>query len=141
MLEWIRHLRQRWDDWCGDREMELSIRKQLTINGYYGGTARLRNVRLVAVQRPGWLQVFRFEATVRVIHKTVEDDIPDPQAEYQEVYGLVRDDIRHKINVVRVFESDEDRYLLFHQWSDGLICLRGAHGLKTHSNASSPTDG
>ncbi len=63
MFEVLRNLRERWNDWCGDREMELAIRKHLNENGFFGGTATLRNVRLVAVQRPGWLQVFRFEAT------------------------------------------------------------------------------
>ena len=62
MFELLGNLRKRWNDWCGDREMELAIRKHLTKNGFFGGTAKLQNVRLVAVQRPGWLQVFRFEA-------------------------------------------------------------------------------
>ena len=115
--------------------MEIAIRKHLTENGYFGQMAKLRNVRLVAVQRPGWLQVFRFEATARVSCVRENDNIPDPEAEYHELYGLVRDDIRHKINVVRVFEDEHERRSLFTRWSEGLICLRGAHGLKTHNDA------
>lgn len=125
---WLQRLRQRWDDWCGDHEMEVAIRRHLTENGYFGGTAKFRGVRLVAVQRPGWLQVYRFEVTARVA-ELVEDDRPDPPPVYHDLYGLVRDDIRHKINSVRVFNSEAERRALFTRWSDGLICLRGAHGL------------
>ena len=135
MFEWIKHFHQRWTDWCGDHDMETTIRQHLTINGYFGRTAKLRNVRLVAVQRPGWLQVFRFEATARVAPETGNDEIPDAEAEYHELYGLVRDDIRHKINVVRVFKSTAERHSLFARWSDGLICLRGAYGLCQHEES------
>lgn len=129
MIEWFKFFHQKWNDWCGDHDMETTIRKHLTLNGYFGRTARLRNVRLVAVQRPGWLQVFRFEATARVAKDTANDAVSDGDAEYHELYGLVRDDIRHRINVVRVFKSSEERHELFARWSDGLICLRGAYGL------------
>ena len=131
MLAFIKHLRKRWEDWCGDHEMETAIRKHLTQNGFFGGTARLRNVRLVAVQRPGWLQVFRFDATVRVRPEEEHEGV-DPEAEYREVFGLVKDDIRHKLNTVRFFEKEDERIELFARWSDGLICLRCAHGLVTH---------
>lgn len=137
MLAWFKHLQQKWNDWCGDHDMEVAIRKHLSVNGYFGRTAKLRNVRLVAVQRPGWLQVFRFEATARVASEGQNDDIPDLEPEYHLLYGLVRDDIRHKINVVRVFRSEAQRRDLFARWSDGLICLRGAHGLNTHDEVGS----
>ena len=128
MIGWFHHFRQRWNDWCGDREMELEIRKHLTSNGYYGATAKFRAVRLIAVQRPGWLQIYRFEATARLVSDN-DDPSPGQPAQYHELYGLVRDDIRHKISHVRVFESSAERQSLFARWSDGLICLRGAHGL------------
>lgn len=135
MQNWFQHLRQKWNDWCGDRDMEMAIRRHLTENGFYGGTAQLRNVRLVAVQRPGWLQVFRFEATVRV--RPVQEspssadpsDSVDPEPEYRELFGLVRDDIRHSIQSVRVFDDSGQRRELFARWSEDLICLGGAHGL------------
>lgn len=129
MFDLIRNLRGRWNDWCGDREMEQAIRKHLTENGFFGGTAKLKNVRLVAVQRPGWLQVFRFEATARLRPAGPSDQAPDPEPEYCQVFGLVRDDIRHKINSVRVFEDEDQRRELFAIWSEDLICLRGAQGL------------
>ena len=140
MIGFIKHLRQRWNDWCGDRDMELAIRKELTENGFYGGTAKIKNVRLVAVQRPGWLQVYRFEATARVQpagptmaqdSESVEptDESPDAEPEYCDLFGLVRDDIRHKIHNVRLFQDQNGRRELFARWSEDLICLRGAQGL------------
>ncbi|WP_182871411.1 hypothetical protein [Stieleria mannarensis] len=127
MIALLKSLQQKWNDWCGDREMELEIRKHLTKNGYYGGTAKFKNVRLVAVQRPGWLQVFRFEATAR--RQAEETDGPDPEAVYDELHGLVRDDIRHKTTSVRVFRDPAERRELFLRWSEDLIQLRGAQGL------------
>ena len=125
----LKHLRQRWNDWCGDRDMEMTIRRHLNDNGFYGQSAKLQNVRIVAVQRPGWLQVFRFEANVRV-RVEVPEDAPDPEPEYRDLYGLVRDDIRHNVNTVRVFEDEDQRRELFGRWSEDLICLRGAQGLQ-----------
>lgn len=137
MLSLIKHLATRWNDWCGDADMERSIRNHLTQNGYFGQTAKLTNVRLVAVQRPGWLQVFRFEAKARLRPPTDENTAeadhdlqPEPEAEYHDLMGLVKDDIRHKVNTIRVFEQEEERRELFRRWSDGLICLRGAQGLR-----------
>ncbi len=127
MLHFFKSVCEKWNNWCGDHEMELAIRKHLTKNGYYGGTVQLRNVRLVAVQRPGWLQVFRFEATAR--RRAEETDGPDPEPVYEELYGLVQDDIRHKITRVRVFQNQAERKELFLLWSEDLIQLRGAQGL------------
>jgi hypothetical protein len=127
MLGLLNSLKEAWDNWVGDHEMELEIRKHLTKNGYYGGTVKLKNVRLVAVERPGWLQVFRFEATARI--QTEETDGPQPEAIYEELYGLVQDDIRHKMTRVRVFREPEERRELYLRWSEDLIQLRGAHGL------------
>ncbi|MEO1619167.1 MAG: hypothetical protein AAFV88_25175 [Planctomycetota bacterium] len=127
MKNLLESIRKKWNDWCGDREMEVAIRKHLTQNGYYGGSVKLTNVRLVAVQRPGWLQVFRFEAVAQV--QVEETDGPDPEPVYENLYGLVRDDIRHKVLSVRVFDKPSERRELFLRWSDGLIQLRGAQGL------------
>lgn len=128
MPSFFSQLRERWNDWCGDSEMEAAIRRHLSENGYFGQTAKLKNVRCIAVQRPGWLQVFRFEAIVRV-RIDVDDDAPEPEAVYHQLFGLVRDDIRHNINTIRVFDEEAERRELFGRWSEDLIRLRGAHGL------------
>ena len=129
MFGWLTHIREKWDDWCGDHDMEIAIRKHLSDYGYYGGTAKLKRVRLVAIQRPGWLQIFRFEAIARVVPSEEEQENKPDTAEYHTLFGLVKDDIRHKISVVRVFEEESERGELFERWSEELIRLRGAHGL------------
>jgi hypothetical protein len=129
MIAFIQHLRERWNDWCGDRDMEMTIRNHLTDNGYFGGTAKLKNVRMVAVQRPGWLQVFRFDAQARLRPAPSDEETADAEAVYHNLFGLVRDDIRHKVNTVRVFDDEGQRRELFRRWSEDLICLRGAQGL------------
>lgn len=125
-----KQLRTAWDDWCGDREMENSIRRHLTEHGYFGNTAKFRAVRLVAVQRPGWLQIYRFEATARVNPGESPDEAA-AEAVYEDLFGLVQDDARKNISHVRVFTQESQRRELFLTWSDGLICLRGAKGLVT----------
>ena len=112
MIDWLKHLHKRWNDWCGDRDMELAIRGHLSEIGYFGQTAQLSNVRIVAVQRPGWLQVFRFEARARV-RPQLADDAPDPPPQYRDLFGLVREDFRRESSTVRVFEHARDRRELF----------------------------
>lgn len=129
MTSWFQHLKQRWNDWCGDRDMEIAIRKHMTDTGFYGQSAKIQNVRLIAVQRPGWLQVYRFEAMVRMKPQGVEAEDSQSQPQYRHVSGLVKDDIRFRVQTVRTFNSERDRRACFADWSEGLICLRGAQGL------------
>ncbi|MEM6778298.1 MAG: hypothetical protein AAF670_11630 [Planctomycetota bacterium] len=106
----------------------MAIRKHLTQEGYFGSTAKFRSVRLVAVARPGWRQVYRFEATARVTPPDEESNgVTVPV--YHELFGLVQEDARHRVSDVRVFVDPAERQELFSRWSDGLICLRGAKGL------------
>lgn len=143
MISLVRRLGQRWSDWCGDREMENAIRQHLTQNGYYGGSAKLKQVRLAAVKRPGWMQVFRFEVTARLavaddhsVDELLESgavastdtnglDVPT----YHELFGLVREDQRSGRIEIRVFRSGEQRRELFALWSDGLLQLRGGRSM------------
>ena len=128
MKSWFQHLKQRWNNWCGDRDMEIAIRKHMTDIGFYGQTAKIQNVRLVAVQRPGWLQVYRFEAMAR-LKPVNEVESEGAEAKYRHVSGLVKEDFRFKVQTVRTFISERDRRACFAEWTDGLICLRGAQGL------------
>lgn len=129
MFAFLRDLRQRWSNWSGDHEMENAIRRHLSDNGYFGGTAKLRGVKLAAVQRPGWLQVFRFEATARLA--TVDSgDSPEQPPTYHDLFGLVREDHRHNRTEVRFFRSGEQRAELFGRWSDGLLQLRSGRAMQ-----------
>lgn len=61
-----------------NRTTEKDIRAWLKANGYEATTAKILEVELHAVERPGWLQIFRF----RVVMGAAEH------------YGVVRDDER-----------------------------------------------
>jgi len=128
MLDLIRKLRDKWNNWTGDRELEFAIRRHLSANGHFGGTAKLQNVKLAAVQRPGWLQVYRFDAIAKVNDQS-QDDEADHPPRYVQLYGLVREDVRHDMTTIRTFEDPEHRRELFAQWSDDLIQLRGGRAL------------
>lgn len=148
MFAFLRQLRERWSNWSGDAEMERAIRQHLSGRGYYGRTAKLRGVRLVAVQRPGWIQIYRFEVVARVAAAAWTDDAPaegrtrpvaqppaaagddhPAPAVYHELFGLVREDHRYNQTSVRVFAAADQRLKLFERWSDGLIQLRGGCGM------------
>lgn len=128
MAGWIKHFIKRWQEWSGDSQMEAEIREHLNGRGCFDRTAKITGVRLVAVQRPGWLQVFRFEATAR-LKQAVDEDGPDPEAVYVDLFGLVREDMRKDLCEIQTFDNEEARKELFVQWSEELIRLRGARGL------------
>jgi len=157
MIRFLQSLQTRWSNWCGDHEMELAIRRHLSTAGYFGNTAKLRAIRLAAVERPGWLQVYRFEATARVARiKTNDDDdssalnaelMPlengllgqNPDAHershddlrvYHDLFGLVREDHRRDQVSVRVFRENAERVALFEQWSSGLLQLRNGRAMR-----------
>lgn len=131
MKTFVDRLRKRWDDWVGDHEMEQQIRRGLIGEGYSGNTAKITAVRLVAVQRPGWVQVFRFDVLARVKPADPHEDMPDPEPEYHTLFGLIRDDARGQQTQVRFFRDEAQRRELFGRWSDGLICTRGGRQMES----------
>ena len=60
----------------GNKVTEKDIRDHLTANGYYGRSAEIRGLNLVAVQRPGWLQVFSFDLRAK-----------DVDGDWRELFG------------------------------------------------------
>ena len=92
---------------------ERDIRDWLARNGYYGRSARFEEVELHAIQRPGWLQVFRFSVTA----KTTDD-------QWQDLFGVLRDDERYSRLDIEVFQAERDRNEVLADWSAGLIVRR-----------------
>lgn len=117
MLNLFKSIVDKWAHWVGDRDMELAIRNALTRDGLRGRAARISKVRLVAVQRPGWLQVYSFDAV------WVEDAVETPSPP---VFGLVRQDERYNRTEVKIHTSVNARNQLLRQWSEGLTRL-GRH--------------
>jgi hypothetical protein len=116
MFEVIRRLAQKWNGWVGNRDMERAIRSALTRQGLRGSAAQFSQVRLVAIQRPGWLQVYSFDAAWEYTGNG-----PSPS---RGVFGLVRQDERFNRTEIQFFETTVARSELLEQWSEGLIRLR-----------------
>ncbi|MGV3482896.1 MAG: hypothetical protein ACO1RT_00615 [Planctomycetaceae bacterium] len=83
------------------------------------------------MQRPGWRQIYRFDAIARVQPEPASDEeseTPSPPV-YEQLYGLVREDARHGEMSVQVFPHSQARCELFAQWSVDMIQLRGGQSL------------
>lgn len=101
--------------------MERAIRGRLDSQGYYGDSAVFKQVKLAAVQRPGWLQVFEFELSAR---PRMPEDVQTASDDKIQLYGLVRQDERYQKTEVRFFKLRYERSSLFDEWSRDLIRLR-----------------
>jgi hypothetical protein len=111
----LKRIAERWANWLGDRDLELAIRRQLNDEGYFGDSARLSNLRLVAAQRPGWLQVLTF---------SVEARLAIDGSDFAPLSGIARQDERYNRVEVRVFQSRSERNQLFEAWSQDLVRVR-----------------
>lgn len=110
---------QKWSSWIGDRDLELSLRRHLSDRGFSGDTARFENLRLAAVQRPGWVQVFVFTVHARR-RGGKEQDI-------NTLFGLVRQDERYSRLEICTYETRATRNAMFREWSSDLIRLRNSN--------------
>lgn len=97
----------------GNKVTEKDIRDHLSLNKYYGRTAEFHELELHAIQRPGWIQIFRFH--IRAKHV---------ETGWQELFGVVRDDERNRTDI-HLFEEEEERNELMAELSQDLICLEG----------------
>ncbi len=120
MLAFLKKLSEKWSNWVGDRDLEILLRARLQMRGYRGDGARFEAVRLVAIKRPGWIQVYSFQAVVRPKQDESEQATPIEE----KLYGLVRQDERGSRTDVEFFKDPASRRRLFREWSDGLITLR-----------------
>lgn len=102
-------LRKRWRTYTGDRNLELAIRSRLRSRGFRGHGATILDTRLIAVARPGWLQVYSFSVET-------EDEGRRPR----QLFGLARVDERAK-SEIELFEGESDRDLKAVDWSRGLV--------------------
>ncbi|TWT73652.1 hypothetical protein Pla123a_35450 [Posidoniimonas polymericola] len=106
----IKHLLDKWTHWIGDRSLERAIQAELRRMGCAVHAAKIRRPRLIGIERPGWVQVRRFE---------VETLTPGKQP--ITLQGLIRDDGRRERPQVLL---TTDLRLLSHradEWCDGLI--------------------
>ena len=103
----------------GNRVTEKDIRDWLDQNGFVGRSAKIEDLEIHAIKRPGWLQIFRFEA--QVLTNTEDNPIR------QHFFGVVRDDEREqsleKRTIVMLFDDVEARQEKLDELSEGLLRL------------------
>ncbi len=115
LREWF----QRWCDWTGDADLERAIRAELRRQGYAVRASLIRDVRLAAIQRPGWLQVFRFR-----VEAVLNEENPGPRPEDRRevlLHGLSRDDGRESRIEVLLTEDQAEWRSRLDEWSEGMI--------------------
>ena len=96
----------------GNRVTEKDVRDFLTDRGLSGSTARFDYLKLVAIERPGWIQIFAF--------RVATCDISGAKRTF---FGVVRDDERNRTEI-RLEDTAEAQEKVIHSWSKDLITLR-----------------
>jgi hypothetical protein len=93
----------------GNRATEKDVRDYLTRHGFQGDTARFDYLDLFAIERPGWVQIFKFR-----VH------VSDNTGERHRFFGVVRDDERSGLKIHFATDGDEQGRVA-ETWSKGLI--------------------
>ncbi len=105
ILRWLKQ----WNDWSGDREMDLAIRAKLRSDGYAVGRSKVVNFRLVAIERPGWVSIYEFNV-----------EVVDSEGCSTQLYGVARDDAR-RTTTVKLYQRIGPRREQRDCWSEGMI--------------------
>lgn len=114
----LKNLLAKWRDWTGDKHLEQAIRRELRERGYAVNAAKIRDVRLAAIQRPGWVQVYRF-----YVETTTNPESPHERRSAV-LLGLSREDGRKSQIAVLLTEDEGEFRQRYDEWSDGLIRRR-----------------
>ncbi len=94
----------------GNKVAEKDIRDWLRHNGYNGNSAKFAEIELHAIQRPGWLQVFRFSF-----------QLPTANDQFVQLFGAMQSDERYGPPKIMVSEELSARDAQLAEWSLDLI--------------------
>lgn len=110
MLQLIKRLLAGWNDWTGDHYLKTAIQRELRRQGLVVIGAKTRDVQLIAIQRPGWVQVRSFYV-----------ETLDRERTPVRVLGLARDDSREEKIDVLITDRVEEFVTRRDAWSTGMI--------------------
>ena len=96
-----------------NKSAEKDIRDWLSQNGFCGKSATFSEIELHAIQRPGWLQIFRFQLKVSTAERR-----------YIQLFGGMHSDERFGTPRIAVYEDIAERDAQLAEWSEGLITQR-----------------
>ena len=118
-----------------NRSTEKDVRDWLDNNGFAGKTVKLNELELHAIQRPGWIQVFKFGLRVKCLPLINQGSDPEAndRSSWLEMFGVVLDDERerdsHLKTQVWLFEDEVEREKKLNLVSaDFLTCKQGQTG-------------
>lgn len=123
----------------GNRVTEKDIRNWLDENGFFGRAARISDLELHAIKRPGWKQLFRFTARVKSNSEAPESRIeneelnnPSDGGDVPQVrYGVVLDDQRERTEAqqtqIFLFETIDKRDELLEELSADMLTCSTEH--------------
>ena len=94
--------------WISHKTIEKDLREHLSNAGYYGDSAEFAELELKAIKRPGWVQVFVFDVRAK-----------SHAGEWQELFGVCRDDERYRQFEVHLGVDPTPRDEQFREWSAG----------------------
>lgn len=92
------------------RATEKDLRDWFTQQGWDGKSGRFEELKLIAIERPGWVQVFQFCGTIF-----------DENNQKHNLCGYCRDDERSQKFDVVYGESFTDLHTNFAEWTSGLV--------------------
>lgn len=99
-----------WNDYLGNHELEQAIRDQLRRDGFRPHALKLRDVKLVAIERPGWVQIWQFRAETKTVG-----------GQHVILHGAACDDGRRSGSEVHLSDSLEEIESQIDAWSIGFI--------------------
>ena len=114
----------------GNRVTEKDIRDWLDKHDSVGRTAKIHGLELHAIQRPGWVQVFEFQARFQIRNPKLyggetddHEDESDPQ--WVDRFGVVLDDERNRTQDLRtqiwVFAEQDEQLAKLESVSQGML--------------------
>jgi hypothetical protein len=109
-MNWWQTIYQSLKNRIGNRVTEREIRVWLDLHGFSGSTARLAEVTLHAIARPGWKQVYRFSGQAR-----------DSNDKYVPIFGVLEGDQRYGDSKITIFHNLKDQTLRLREASEGMI--------------------
>ncbi len=89
---------------------EKDLRSYFDSQGYFGRTMKVQSLKLKAVERPGWIQLFEFQVEA----KRVEGD-------WEKLFGICRTDERSDLFEVTLADNQHQSKDDFRRQSEGLI--------------------
>ena len=118
----------------GNRVTEKDIRDWLDANGHVGRSAKIDDLELHAIERPGWVQVFEFQVRSKTLSAQISDQHDKFESEsepvWQDRFGVVLDDERKRTQALRtqiwVFEDRAGQQAKLESVSEGMLLRNSA---------------